>query len=81
MEVKSKPKCWFWLKVNSLIIPQKGQKPKRVNHIIVQVISNLKSNTITSVVKEQVEKYADLITDDSTSYTKLIEHVNSHIAK
>lgn len=58
-----------------------GQKPKRVNHIKMQVISDLKSNTITSIVKEQIDKSADLITDDSTSYTKLIEHVNSHTAK
>lgn len=47
----------------------------------MQVISDLKSNTITSIVKEQVDKSADLITDDSISYTKLIEHVNSHVAK
>ena len=61
--------------------PKPGRKPKRVNHIKMQVISDLKSNTITSIVKEQVDKSADLITDDSTSYTKLIEHVNSHVAK
>ena len=61
--------------------PKPGRKPKRVNHIKMQVISDLKSNTITSIVKEQVVKSADLITDDSTSYTKLIEHVNSHVAK
>ena len=61
--------------------PKKGRKPKRVNHIKMQVISDLKSNTITSVVKEQVDKTTELVTDDSTSYTKLIEHVNSHVAK
>lgn len=61
--------------------PKPGRKPKRVNHIKMQVISDLKSNTITSIVKEQVDKSADLTTDDSTSYTKLIEHVNSHVAK
>ena len=60
--------------------PKPGRKPKRVNHIKMQVISDLKSNTITSIVKEQIDKSADLITDDSTSYTKLIEHVNSHVA-
>ena len=61
--------------------PKPGRKPKRVNHIKMQVISDLKSNTITSVVKEQVDKTTELVTDDSTSYTKLIEHVNSHVAK
>lgn len=61
--------------------PKKGRKPKRVNHIKMQVICDLRSNTIISVVKEQVDMSAELITDDSTSYTKLIEHVNSHVAK
>jgi len=61
--------------------PQKGRKPKRVSPIKMQVISDLKSNTITNIVKEQVDKSAELTTDDSTSYTKLIEHVNSHVAK
>lgn len=60
--------------------PQKGRKPKRVNHIKMHVISDLKSQTFTSIVKEQIHEDAELITDDSTSYTKLIEHVKSHQA-
>jgi len=60
---------------------QKGRKPKRVNHIKMQVISNLKSNTITNIVKEQVDKSAELIRDNSTSYIKLKERVQSHEAK
>ena len=46
----------------------------------MHVITDLKSNTITNIVKEQINQSADLSTDDSTSYTKLIEHVNSHVA-
>jgi len=60
--------------------PKKGRKPKRVSHIKMIVINDLKSNTITDVVKEQVDKSAELITDDSTSYSKLKKHVKSHKA-
>jgi hypothetical protein len=46
----------------------------------MKVISDLKSETITKNVKDQIESTADLTTDDSTSYTKLKEHVHSHTA-
>lgn len=46
----------------------------------MKVIGDLKSGTITKNVKEHVENTADLTTDDSTSYTKLKEHVHSHTA-
>jgi hypothetical protein len=46
----------------------------------MKVISDLKSGTITKNVKDQIESTADLTTDDSTSYTKLKEHVRSHTA-
>jgi len=57
------------------------KKPKRVNHIKMVVIDDLMADTITNVVKEQVETETELTTDDSTSYTKLGEHVNSHQAQ
>jgi len=60
--------------------PKNGCKPKRVTYIKMQVISDLKSNTITNIVKEQIDKSAELITDDSTSYNKLKDHVKSHEA-
>ena len=44
------------------------------------VISKFKSGSITRNVKEHIESTADLTTDDSTSYTKLKEHVHSHTA-
>jgi hypothetical protein len=46
----------------------------------MQVINDLKSITITNIVKEQVDKSAQLTTDDSTSYSKLEELVQSHEA-
>ena len=60
--------------------PKKGHKPKRIGHIKMHVISDLKSSTITDVVKEQVDKSAELVTDDSTSYPDLKKHVKSHVA-
>ena len=60
--------------------PKSGKKPKEVRYLKMKVISDLKSNTITKNVKEHIENTADLITDDSTSYTQLKEHVHSHTA-
>jgi len=60
--------------------PKAGKKPKKVRYLKMKVISDLKSETITKNVKEHVENKADLTTDDSTSYTKLKEHVHSHTA-
>ncbi|KUK56593.1 MAG: hypothetical protein XD81_1959, partial [Bacteroidetes bacterium 38_7] len=60
--------------------PKAGKKPKKVRYLKMKVISDLKSGTITKNVKEHAENTADLTTDDSTSYTKLIEHVHSHTA-
>ena len=60
--------------------PKPGKKPKKVRYLKMKVISDLKSGTITRNVKEHVESTADLTTDDSTSYTKLKEHVHSHTA-
>ena len=51
--------------------PKNCCKPKQITTIKMQVISNLKSNSITNIVKEQVDRSAELITDDSTSYNKL----------
>ena len=60
--------------------PKTGKKPKRVRYLKMKVISDLKSETITKNVKDQIESTADLTTDDSTSYTELKEHVHSHMA-
>jgi len=50
--------------------PKKGRKPKRVSHIKLIVINDLKSNTITDVIKEQIDKFAELITNESAPYSK-----------
>ena len=58
--------------------PKAGKKSKKVRYLKMKVIEDLKSETITKNVKEHVKGTADLTTDDSTSYTKLKEHVHSH---
>ena len=72
-----RPRSWWWLKAKRLKTPNRvsprGQIPED------EVINDLKADTITRNVKEHVETAADL-TDDSTSYTKLKEHVHSHMA-
>ena len=77
---QSKSKVLVMAESTFVDAPKKGHKLKSVKHIKMQVINDLKSNTITNIVKEQVDKSAQLITDNSTSYYKLKEHVQSHEA-
>ena len=60
--------------------PKKGKPSKTVRHLKMQVIPNLESETITKIVKEQLETSVELTTDDSTSYIKFDEQVQSHQA-
>jgi transposase-like protein len=61
--------------------PKPGKKPKRVNHLKMIVIDDLQADTVTEIVKEQIETEAELTTDDSTSYKKLKQVVKQHNAK
>ncbi|KAA6328657.1 hypothetical protein EZS27_022465 [termite gut metagenome] len=45
--------------------PHKGPKAKRVNHIKMQIINEMKADTITNIAKEQVDFQAELTTDAS----------------
>ena len=58
--------------------PKPGKKPRRVNHIKMMVIDDLKADTVSNIVKEQMNPSVKLTTDDSTSYKKLGKHVKSH---
>ena len=60
--------------------PKKGRPSKTVRHLKMQVIPNLESETITKIVKEQLETSVELTTDDSTSYIKFDEQVQSQQA-
>ena len=61
--------------------PKKGAKSKQCGYLKMKVINNLKADTITPIVKEQVDEESELFTDDSTSYTNLKDCVKSHTAK
>ena len=58
--------------------PAKGKKTKKAGHLKMKVIPNLKSATITPIVKERVDGASDLTSDDSTSYGDLGQHVSTH---
>lgn len=60
--------------------PKQGRPSKTVGHLKMQVIPDLRSETITDIVGEQLEPSVELTTDDSTSYIKFDEHVYSHQA-
>jgi len=59
----------------------KKGKPRKVGYIKMKVIPNLKADTITSLVKENISEESELITDDSTSYVKLKDVVAKHEAQ
>ena len=56
----------------------KKGKPKKVGHLKMQVIKDVKSETITSIVERDVLKESQVNTDDSTSYNKIKEIVLDH---
>jgi len=60
---------------------KKNGKPRKVRFIKMQVITDLKADTTTSIVKKDVSVNSELITDDSTSYVKLKEVVDKHEAQ
>lgn len=59
----------------------KKGKPRKVGFIKMQVIPNLRAETITSIVKEEISQASELLTDDSTSYVELKDVVDEHKAK
>lgn len=59
----------------------KKGKPRKVGFIKMQVIPNLKAETINSIVKEEISKASELLTDDSTSYVDFKDVVDEHKAK
>jgi transposase-like protein len=61
--------------------PQPNKPPRRVNHIKMQGVPDLKADTATKIVREQVDNQADIQSDDSTTYKKLNQVVQSHLAQ
>ncbi|KAA6324526.1 hypothetical protein EZS27_026157 [termite gut metagenome] len=60
--------------------PCQGKKTGLLNHIKMRIISDMRADTVTNIVKEQIDFQAELTTDGSTSRNKLGEHVKSHDA-
>ena len=64
-------------------VPVEGEttkkgKPRKVGHIKMIVIDDLKANTITPIVEGGIEKNAVINSDNSTSYVKLKELGMNH---
>ncbi|KAA6346001.1 hypothetical protein EZS27_005581 [termite gut metagenome] len=56
----------------------KNGKPRRVGHIKMIVINDLRAGTITPLVEENVFKESTIDSDNSTSYAKLKDIVKEH---
>ena len=56
----------------------KSGKPRQVGHLKMMVINDLKAETITSLVKDNVSEKSIIDSDDSTSYVNLKDIVKEH---
>ena len=60
---------------------QNGVVCLKCNHIKMQILPDLKADTATKVVEEQLSYQSDIQIDDSTTYKKLNEVVQAHQAQ
>jgi uncharacterized membrane protein YqiK len=51
--------------------PNPGKPPRRVNHIKIQIVPDLKEDTAAKTAKEQVDYQSEIQSDDSTTYKKI----------
>ena len=56
-------------------------KPRKVNHIKMFVMDNLKSETIDNKIVRNIEKTSIIDSDDSTSHTNLSKLIAEHRPK
>ena len=63
---------------HKVVSVKKGQKPRRVGYLKMQIIEDLKKGTINQIVKDLVSEKSSLDTDGSTSYIELSDYVNEH---
>lgn len=56
----------------------KASKPRKVGHIKMKVIEDLKAETLNSQVEKNITPESKLTTDDSTSYTNFENIVTEH---
>ena len=57
---------------------KKGEKARRVGYLKMQVIEDLKKETISQVVSDLVSKESSIDSDGSTSYVELSDYVKEH---
>ena len=63
---------------HKVVSVKKGQKPRRVGYLKMQIIEDLEKGTINQIVKDLVSEKSSLDTDGSTSYVELSDYVNEH---
>jgi len=61
--------------------PKPNMPPRKVNHIKMHVVTDLKADTAAEIVKELIDCQAEIQSDDSTTYEKLDTVVKSHKAQ
>jgi len=76
----SQMKCKVLVMVESEQVenPKNPQKPKRVNHLKMMVIPDLKAKTIGQKATTSIDKDSKITTDASTSYTNFKNHFAQH---
>jgi hypothetical protein len=58
--------------------PKPNKPPRKVNHIKMKIVPDLKADTATTIVREQIDPQSEIQSDDSTTYKKLKDAVQSH---
>ena len=75
---ESKAKVLVMAESEQVVKPNRNDVKRAVRHIKMQVIPNLKSETIEQEVMDSIEPESRLITDGSTSYAHFSEMVDEH---
>lgn len=60
--------------------PKPGKKSRKVGHIKMKVMHDLKAETVNAIIDEQIEQESTIKSDDSTSYVDLSKKVKHHQA-
>ena len=78
---QKKSKVLVMAESEMVVLPKKGQKPRRVGYLKMQVIDDLKKETINEQVHQLASNASEIDTDDSKSYVELKDFVPRHNAQ
>ena len=78
---QKKSKVLVMAESEMVVFPKKGQKPRRVGYLKMQVIDDLKKETINEQVHQLASNASEIDTDDSRSYVELKDFVPRHNAQ